>query len=292
MRLFTTLITIISGAIFTQSAVANPDVTSREYKLLLNPMLFSYQTEANQVSSYFSAAKIGIEQAISRSVTGSLSLNKIRTVKFFDTVNTCQLQQIGYVFRERIENGNSEVTLKFRSPDRYIADFEDLTSPTNGAETKLEADVSATSNDTFKVVYSHSTKTPNTRIINNFKDINTHFSGFKTNYGFSDSTPLSQISNLTIHEQVYKGAEIDLGSYDAKLSVTLWYAGTPSAHSIPLVAEASFKYEDPSADYSKKVVLRAKQAFESMLALTSWNAINGTTKTQTVYQYSNGFCTQ
>ncbi|NOU51246.1 hypothetical protein HG263_11980 [Pseudoalteromonas sp. JBTF-M23] len=283
---------VICSAVCTQSALANSDVTSREYKLLLNPTLFSYQTEASQVNSYFSSVKVNVEQAISRSVSGALTLNKIRTVKFFDTINTCQLRQIGYVFRERIENGDSEVTLKFRSPDRYIAAFEGLASPTNGAETKLEADVGTTGNDTFKVVYSHSTKAPNTRTINDFKDINTHFPGFESEYGFNDSLPLAQVGNLTISEQVYKGAEIDLGSFDAKLSVTLWYASAPSPSSVPLIAEASFKNEDTSADYSKKVVLRAKEAFRSMQALTSWNATSGATKTQTVYQYSSGFCNQ
>ncbi|CAH9066000.1 hypothetical protein PSECIP111951_03481 [Pseudoalteromonas holothuriae] len=286
------ILPVVSLVFISHISMANPDVTSREYKLLLEPSLFDHASEAAQVNNYFSTLKPIIEQAIARDVTGTMSLDKTRTVKFFDTHASCQLKQLGYAFRERIYNGNSEVTLKFRSPDRYIADFENVSSPTQGAKTKLEADMGVKGSNPFNVVYSHSTKAPNTRTINNFKDINTHFPEFESTYGLSDAVPLAQVGNLTITEQVYKGAHIDLGSFDAELSITLWYAGTPLANTLPLIAEASFKYEDNSADYSKKVVQRAKLAFEGMQTINAWNATNATTKTQSVYQYNPNFCTQ
>ncbi|MCU4676956.1 hypothetical protein N7931_15080 [Catenovulum sp. 2E275] len=282
-------IACIATTMFCELAMANPDVTSREYKRLLDPTLFTYNTESTKVANYFSAFETVVEAAISRDVTGSLSLDKVRTVKFFDTSGSCQLNALGYVFRERIENGNSEVTLKFRSQDRYISDFEDLSSATSGAETKLEADWGINSAG-YKIVYGHSTKAPNTRTINDFKDINTHYPGFENDYGFNDNLALDLVGNLTIHERVYKGAEIDLGSIDAEVSITLWYTSSPSGSQSPFIAEASFKYEDPSADYTQKVVKRAKAAFDSLLTLDSWNELGSTTKTQSVYQYNSNFC--
>lgn len=272
------------------TAMANPDVTTREYKLLLNPTLFTSATEATKVSDYFSSFTAVIETAIARDVSGSLTLDKTRTVKFYDTAGTCVLDDLGYIFRERIENSQSEVTLKFRSPDSYIADFEDLSASSNQAETKLEADIGSKAGNPFNIVYGHSTTSPNTRTINNLEDINVHFPGFDTNYALADSTTLTLVGNLSIYERVYDGGTIDLGSIDAEVSVTLWYTSVPTGAQKPVLVEVSFKYEDASADYTKAVVNRAKQSFEAMQTLSNWNSTSSVTKTQFVYQYNPAFC--
>jgi hypothetical protein len=269
---------------------ANPDVTSREYKLMLKAEQFSYQSEASDVASLMQAAETVIEQAIGRDVSGTPALAKQRDVRFYDTPSSCRLKGMGYSFRERIDNGDSEVTLKFRSPDRYISDFEDVSSDTSGAETKLEADVGANSSLDFKVVYGHSTKAPNTRTINEVADINAHFPGFENDYGLSDSLPLAVVGYLTVREHVYRNVTIDLGQFDAEISVTLWYQGTPTTGQSPLVAEISFKYEDPSADYTRKVVNRAKTAFEALQGLSAWVDPDSMTKTAFIYAYSANFC--
>lgn len=48
---------------------ANPDVISREYKLLLDPGKFTYSSESSTVSSYYSAARSQIQTAINRWVS-------------------------------------------------------------------------------------------------------------------------------------------------------------------------------------------------------------------------------
>ena len=269
---------------------ANPDVTSREYKLMLDATLFNYNTESSDVADFLDDAETDIENALNRNVTGSEFHAKTRDVKFFDTDGTCELNSIGYSFRERIENGDSEVTLKFRSPDRYISDFEDLSATSSSAETKLEADVGIDTNNTFKVVYGHSTKAPNTRTINKMDDINDQFPGFDSDYEFSNSLALNLVGDLTIREHVYKGRVIDLGSIDAEISVTLWYDGVPSGSDEPVIAEVSFKYEDSSADYTKKVVNRAKTAYDTLQSLTAWTNPASQTKTRFVYHYDSSFC--
>lgn len=271
-------------------AIANPDITSREYKLMLNPNNFTSSTEASNVNSYFQAAIPVIEQRISRDVSGSMSLDKTRQVRFYDAPNSCLLNQRGYIFRERVENGNSEVTLKYRGYDRYIADFEDVSGSSSQAETKLEADISSKTNQPFAVLYSHSTTEPNTRTLNDFQDVNTHFPAFASNYGISNNQALAIVGNFTAYERVYSGGVIDLGQFDAEMNVTLWYNGTPSASSHPVVAEVSFKYADSSADYSKSVVNRAANSFAALKELSTWNSPSSLTKTQYAYQYNPQFC--
>jgi hypothetical protein len=274
----------------TLPVMANPDVTSREYKLMLDPNEFAYNTEYTDVGTFLGVAETAIENAISRNVTGSAYLAKTRDVMFYDTENSCELKAIGYSFRERIENGDSEVTLKFRSADRYISDFEDLSASSSSAETKLESDIGANTTTSFKVVYGHSTTAPNSRNINEMEDINDQFPGFDSEYGFSNSTDLDLVGNLSIREHVYKGMEIDLGQFDATISVTLWYNGVPSGAQVPVVAEVSFKYKDSSADYTRAVVNRAATAFYALQDLTAWVDPNSKTKTQFVYEYDAGFC--
>lgn len=281
---------LVSALLLPMAALANPDVTSREYKLLLNPANFTSATEAAKVNDYFTSFTSAVESAIARDVSGSLTLDKTRTVKFYDSPGTCLLDSLGYIFRERITSGQSEVTLKFRSWDPYISDFEDLSGSSSQAETKLEADIGSKAGIPYAIVYGHSTTEPNTRNLNEFEDINVHFPGFDSNYGMPDSTSLALVGNLSIHERVYNGGVIDLGSIDAEVSMTLWYTSAPSGSTEPAIVEVSFKYEDISADYTKAVVNRAEQAFAAMKELTSWNSTSSTTKTQWVYGYNPNFC--
>ena len=269
---------------------ANPDVTSREYKLMLDVSQFSFATASADVSDLLNDAENTVELAISRTVSGSPYLAKTRDVTFFDTPGSCELNKLGYSFRERVENGNSEVTLKFRSPDRYISDFEDVSASNNQSETKLEADVGYSATTAFKVVYGHSTTSPNTRNINELEDINDQFPGFDQDYGLSNNLALSKVGNLTVREYVYKGVSVDLGQFDADVSVTLWYQGVPSGNDTPLVAEISFKYKDNNGSYTRKVVNRAKVAFEALQDLTPWVDPASKTKTRFVYDFNSTFC--
>jgi len=274
------------------AAHANPKVESREYKLMLKVDLFQHETEAQNVGSFLDKAKSTIEAATNRNVTGSERLKKIRDVRFYDIQGTCQLNEHGYIFRERIEieNGDSEVTLKFRSPDRYISSFEDLSASSSPEDRKLEADIGISSTSPFKIVYGHSNTVPNKRTINKMGDINHHFTGFKNNYHFSNDTELSPVGGLIIREHVYKGREIDLEQAKGKISVTLWYHGIPSDLQKPVIAEVSFKYEDESANYTKEIVNLAKAAFDALQSLTDWIDPNSKTKTQWVYDFDSGFC--
>ena len=284
------LFILFSGFVISNTWAA-PQVTSREYKLLLQADQFNYSNESANVNTYIQQAKNIIAQQTGRSVSGNMTLDKQRQIRFYDSPNSCLLNNMGYSFRERVENGASEVTLKLRSYDHYLADFADLSSPTSGAKTKLEDDITQTATQGFLVGASKSTTVPNTRTLNDFLDIHTHFPKFKETYAISDNQALSQVGNLTIYERNYSGVTIDLGEFDAEMEMSLWYTQAPYAGLKPAVVEVSFKYADPNANYTYKVVQRAAISFSALKSLSNYNAPSSTqTKTQFVYQYQPNFC--
>lgn len=273
-------------------SAADVDVGSREYKILLNTNLFTGNTSAraSKVSNYWTALKDVIENSsIERNTSGSLSLDKDRIVIFYDVEGSCDLFNADYIFRERIDNSNREVTLKYRSPDRFIATKKDMDGTESGWKSKFEEDLAVP----FISKYSFSTKQgiSNSKNLNKMDDPVGLYPGLEDEI-FDETLDIEKVGNLTVNEYVYKNATVDLGALDAEFSLTLWYNESVSA-TAPIVAEISFKYEDTNEDFSNNVVMRAKALFTSMqqdTTLVSWNAQNSLTKTATVYQYDSSFC--
>ncbi|MGF1697267.1 hypothetical protein L4D20_18695 [Vibrio kyushuensis] len=281
---------LLTTLLISNVAVANPEVTSREYKLMLDKKQFNFSNETQKVDLFFRQMKSAVEAAIEREVSGEHELAKVREVSFFDTPGSCVLRKNGYSYRDRIDHGESTTSLKFRSPDRYIVGFEDVSSIADGAKSKFELDIGANPTNPFVGVYSASTKQPNSETVMTMGDINRYFTGFASRYDFDDSLVLSQVSDLLVYERVYRGVEIDLGKFDAEVDLTLWYQENPTNGSKPIVAEVSFSYEDKKAEYTRKVVNRAKTAFEAISNMSPWVDVHSQTKTSFVYNYDANFC--
>ena len=291
----TTVNNIISTSMLCLSmsvSAADVDVGSREYKILLNTNSFTgnASTRASKVNNYWAELKSVIENSsIERDTSGNLSLEKSRTVSFYDVQGSCDLFNAGYIFRERTENGNRQVTLKYRSPDRFIATKKDMDGTEPGWESKFEEDIAVP----FVSKYSFSTKQEisNSKNLNKMDDPIRLYPGL-LNENFDDTRYIEKVASLTVNEYVYKNATVDLGSLDAEFSLTLWYNESIST-TAPIVAEISFKYEDTNESFSNKVVTRAKELFTAMqqnTTLVNWNAQNSLTKTATIYQYDSNFC--
>ncbi len=267
------------------SADTPPAVSSREYKLMLQPSLFNGNNPVAMINTYWNDLKTVINTVLSRSTSGNFMLSHQRIIRFYDTLSSCLLNRNNLIFRERIEGDQREVTLKYRSPDRFIAAYQDMSAIAGDAETKFEEDLSAP----FISKYSHST----TQNISSSKNLNRMddpiglYPGLLS-YQFDDTLPIAIVGNLTITEQVYQGPSIDLGSKNGEFSLTLWYAnGNTGA---PVVAEISFKYADANEDYSENVVARAKILFELMQTMDTWQISTALTKTAYVYGYNPSFC--
>ncbi|TQF70226.1 hypothetical protein [Pseudoalteromonas luteoviolacea] len=280
------LITIL--ALLSLNAVAVPIIDSKEYKVMLSNTYFSNSIEPDIVNQVFRELADITLAATNKPLLGDSYLSKIRQVRFYDVQHACTLKKLGYIFRERTEKNQSEVTLKYRHVDLYMSHFEDVSSQHTDATTKLEADYSVTHSGVWKVVYGHSTKVPNTRNINEIKDINKHFDGFEHAYQLPDAMPLNLVSGLNVYERVYKGPTVDLGRQQAEFSITLWYQNELS--NTPLVAELSFKYAEQQGDFSKTVTQRAAHLFESISNNLDYIDSTSMTKTQFVYHHQPNFC--
>ena len=260
-------------------------VGSREYKLMLEPSNFNGSDPAPAVSAFWSALQQVIASGIGRSTSGTFTLDKSRTVRFYDTPGSCLLYNNKLIFRERVENGNREVTLKYRSFDRFVSGYQDMSGTENDAETKFEEDIAAP----YIVKYSHSTTqgVSDSKNLNDMNDPIGLYPGIES-YNFDDTLPIAVVGALTVEERVYKGTSVDLGSENGDFSLTLWYAS--GNLTTPLVAEISFKYKDADEEYSENVVTRAQSLFIDMQTMSTWLSANAVSKTAFVYGYNPSFC--
>jgi len=284
-KTLTRLFRLLFLVLVSTNSFATPPVGSREYKLLLEPSLFNGSTPELAVSDFWTDLDQLIQASINRTTSGSFSLSKTRTVKFYDTASSCLLYNNKLVFREREENSVREVTLKYRSFDRYVSGYQDMSGTEADAVTKFEEDIATG----YSIKYSHST----TQGISASKNLNKLDDPIRLypgllDYNFDDTQEISLVGGLSVLELVYKGTSVDLGSELGKFSLTLWYNSINL--SAPAVAEISFKYKDASGYYSENVVTRAKKLFESMQTMNTWLATNSMTKTAFVYNYNPSFC--
>lgn len=263
---------------------ADPTLTGKEYKVLLAPTKFSSNlvTTAN---SFLSDLRIALRAVnFDRTIDGSFADDKIRTVRYYDSPGTCRLRGLGYNFRERVNNGEREANLKFRSETKSVAASADVSGSSADAETKFEVDITPP----FKQVYSHSTSQPlsNSKNLNILDDVEDLFPGTE-DLDLPSNEDFKIVSNLTISEYTYDGPESDLGAQTAEFTLTLWYANSSALVSN---AEISFKVEDNDGDFTGPVDTRSKLLFDTIRNMTSWVSTSSTTKTDWVYKYQPSFC--
>jgi hypothetical protein len=228
---------------------------AREYKLLLNAGKFSGKPSL-EAAQRFLREQIA---PLAPDVGGAFKdPPEQRTICFRDTADRL-LDRHDYILREREPAGEtSEITLKFRVPDPFVAaDIEQ--SAVEGGEISFEEDIAPLEVPDFdrnKVVvanppsmrsrFSLSTKYENTadKAMTTLADAFELFPNLRANLavagatGFDETTPLKR--GPQINEYVYKGAKIKFpGGVDGKLSLTLWYF--PESDTEPRIAEISFK---------------------------------------------------
>lgn len=294
-------------------SAADIEIDSREYKLLLNADLFTGDaaSRASKVNDYWNDLNDAIKKnpieknpieknAIKKSIiesntSGNLSLNKSRTVSFYDVPGSCDLSNAGYSFRERVEKGKRKVTLKFRSADQSIASTKDLHGTKSKAKSKFEEDIAVS----FVSTYSSSTtqKIGNSKNLNKMDDPVGLYPGLKSE-DFDQHLAIKKVSNLTVNEYVHESAIVKIGGIDeiaafnTAFALTLWYNESVSTTQA-IVAEISFKYKSDHGHFNSKVDTRAKALFTVMQnnpQLTHWNSTNSLSKTATIYQYDPHFC--
>ena len=262
---------------------------SDEYKLILDPGRFTGDGEVlqGQVDDYWTALKALIETApLSRKTSGTMKLEKRRSIIFYDVPETCDVSRNSYILCERTDmDGKRELTLKYRSADRYIAGATNVRGNHTESKTKFENNITAP----FKGLFSHSSKQPilPSQNIGRMQDVVRLYPGL-AGEGFASQLALARVGGLTADEKTYEGPTVDLGKQEGEFALTLWYTAPDSI--TPVLAEISFCYEDKTEQYSGKVARNAKLLLDSMQTMTDWAKPDSKTKTAWVYEQQPDFC--
>lgn len=269
----------------------NRCIDSREYKIMLKADPFAGNENklletAGQFWSDFTQAAAGLVI----DTDGNLDkLKKRRIICFYDT-QFCRLHQNNYVFRQRadLQTGKTEVTLKFRHPDRFISqdrimDARDVEKGTP----KFEEDIKPP----FVSLYSYSTKqeVPASASFNIMANIVSLFPDLETSLSdYQQHEEIDKVGLVTARELLVKGADFqisDVPKIEAKCALIAWYnnQGDPET---PILVEFSFKYGEKNMDYDRKTAQRACEVFGESQKL-EWADPDSKTKTAYVYSQAN-----
>jgi hypothetical protein len=263
-------------------------IVSREYKVMLQAPKFAGSRKqliatARRLWDDFSRA-IG---PVVVAAGGTLdTIEKERLIVFLDS-DVQQLRAGGYIFRVRrpLERERPEVTLKFRHPDRYVAESRQMKSRRIRTETKFEEDIKAP----FVSLYSFSSsgelgKKP---VPSTLDDVSRLFPDLSKRIGEVDGRHgLSHVNGFTARELVITGATMTTGTkpkVECECALIVWYDQNAS-QTEPVAVEFSYRYGDTKGRYEGKAAKRASDIFETLQReLTEWVDPNPRTKTAFVY---------
>jgi hypothetical protein len=265
------------------------NVVSREYKVMLRPDRFSGdRSGALKIAGEFWRDFGRSSGSHALGTAGELTPAKRRRfIRFYDTEREA-LHHAGYVLRRRwsaesdIDAGDQgELTLKFRHPDRYIAEERCFDPTTDGAELKFEEDVKGP----FVSFYSCSTTVKTKRVPADLGEVADLFPPVKERITAGAARErVVPVRAVTIVETVLDGASIQLGAHtEAECALILWHESSRAALTA-VAAEFSYRYGDKHEDYQGDRTERAYDVFRSLQTdLPAWVDPALPTKTALVY---------
>jgi len=263
-------------------------VESREYKLMLQTPKF-----AGSERQLLATAR-GLWNDVSRAVgpvvlesEGTLeAIEKERLIVLLDT-DAQHLRAGGYIcrVRRRLEGDRPEVTLKFRHPDRYVAESRQMKSRRIRVTTKFEEDIKAP----FVSLYSFSAtgELGDAPVPSTLNDLMRLFPDLSKRLGDVDGRlSLSAVNGFTARELLVTGGTMRIGTkpkVDIECALIVWY-DTKGSTTEPAAVEFSYRYCDAKGQYAGKVARRAFDMFETLQhELTEWTHPHPRTKTACVY---------
>ncbi len=257
-----------------------PVLTGREYKLLLDPRKFAKRYAPGEEADFWQDRLTGLI-ASSLDATpsgkprhsGQLEEDKQRNIHFLDTGEGL-LATHGFCLRLRrtaaAEDGKSQVTLKFRSPDYFIASGLDLPGSKPKVETKFEEDIAPLAvfagqpsiRSRYALSAMQKAAEPET-----LADLWARFPKLKTALKqlgggiTSENQPL--VSGPLISEITFSGAAVDFGGgIKANFALSLWNMGKSDGK--PRAAEISFAVKLTEGTMPPILANRALRLFTSM----------------------------
>ena len=192
------------------------------------------------------------------------------------------------MFRERIDvgPGEREVTLKFRHPDRYIAQDRNMDAMRKGkGKSKFEEDIKPK----FRSLYSFSTKQrlPSSKNLKRLKDLVALYPDLENKLDeYEKDKSIAVVAGFTAYEAVLTGGKIRICAdpkLDVSCAVIVWYHDDQSDNK-PVVVEFSLNYQNKQENYTRKMAELPYKIFELLQDdLSSWTRPASITKTKYVY---------
>lgn len=263
-------------------------VISREYKLALKAKNFTGdESELIEKAIGFWTALQKAIKSIAATTERTIDVKSRREIKFYDTQGET-LQNAHYIFRERkdLSDNQKEITLKFRHPDRYVAQDRDMNvQAAVESEIKFEEDIKAP----FTVLYSFSSTqaiTDETEL-KKLEHIAKIYGGLTEQFEQSQLEEKIAIVNARVmHEIVINGPQIMLNndaSEKAECALIVWY-DAENVGGKPMIAEFSFRYKNKQEEYSAGTSQKAHDVFMLIQEkLERWIDKKNTTKTGLVF---------
>jgi hypothetical protein len=269
--------------------MAPQQVVSREYKVMLRPKLFTGTENAllAQAHALWQDVVERIGEVVVH-VDGDLSRIKARRlISFFDTRDH-RLDEAHYIFRERraADGSQREVTLKFRHPDRFLAQARDMKARSAAeAKSKFEEDIKGP----FVSLHSFSTTVAiaDAAKFARLGDVMELFPDLGERLRRADKDePLRAVNDFTAREVVVDGAEAQMGKtpkVDAEWALIVWH-DQRSRNETPIAVELSFRYGHKSEEYSGGLTRRASDVFDMIQTrLKRWADPKPRTKTAVAF---------
>ena len=263
-------------------------VVSREYKLMLQAAKFAGpEKHLLAVADELWEELVGAIAPFVVRVDGALdTISKQRLVAFLDS-QARHLCRGGYLFRVRrtLEGSRPEVTLKFRHPDRYVAEARQMKSRRIRATVKFEEDIKRP----FNSLYGFSTRgrVGRKNVPGTLDAVSALFPDLPKRLGKIDgSLKLRIVNGFTAREIVVTGPILTIGAkprIEIECALIVWYKHQDTTNA-PVAVEFSFRYGNTNGRYSGKAARRAYNIFEVLQHnLPEWLEPNCTTKTALVF---------
>lgn len=277
-------------------------LNSREYKMMLQQEHFAGGTPAQGVTGLVDQLVPAVRGSFGDDAADELGrkgfeLKERRLVRFWDT-RACTLGGDGFALRERVDldqhgrpADEHELTLKFRSPDLFLAAAMGLDD--HAGKSKFEEDVGALAvRDASKQMVVAVPASSRAQFSRSFKravaadgaprtldEVDRLYPGFAADLRLV-AGPIDMAAALEagadFRELVYESSKLSVGG-DAKaeFALTIWYRDADAA---PALAEISFAYATDDGAVTGETAHRARELLLAMQAMT-WADPAAPTKT-------------
>ena len=253
-------------------------IISREYKLILNSERFSVR-ERGMAALRDVVCRIAEELG---AITERQQDEERRRTHYLDTADF-HLRRSGFVLRVRFEETNPEfkVSLKHRTPDRYLGASKDLRLSSGQDDPKFEEDILPPFRSVFS--QSNSKRSDKEPIIGTVKNLVDMFPGLKS-LALPDDSRLQTVNQFEPAEVFVKLCKLKFGDGPKiKCGLSFWYHSTGDVW--PLISELAYDYKADSGDnFPLPTVEGANSLFASLQGQSGWCKPDETTKTRFAYQ--------